>query len=699
MRPELCIWNGQRRVARLYAVLAAIALPSCIGSAPDELASSEVAPAAQATGLGERCDQVSAGTKLMELGHTSRVGELKQSGQRLASRDASGWRLWDRATGETITRGRGTPSDRIDLTGETLLTTESGSLQIRSAVDGALKQTIPYTDKLGNAKLSHDGSYVYALGELGITVWDLAGKQLAQAALDKNERRLHAAPGELRIARAQSKQIEFVSLETGETRTAGAFEGEFADWFNDGGHFVTFQAQPGEFLVYTKDVQLVQRLPWPHSTRSHLRAGGAGKNIWLYSLGTAGQWLEIYRLGRTVPALSYATPNTAAPMVAQRSAVIGISQDKGLTLIDLAGDAPKAITFSAKVRTPEDVSVDAEGHIVIASGSNIYAGSLLSTDPVRSFGCGAVLGLAGWRDRLAVSSDSGAVRLFSFRSGVPVLRWKLTDAYASTIEFMGDGRYLLVRGEFVDPATMRRTWATRVFEFNENEQLMRSDRIDEASPINTNVQTSVATNAPVYALTRCESPDLSRRRCDVFVRTMDGSEWRKPYSARAVLGTAQLSPGGGRLTVPDWGGDADHIITGIYDGWTRTRGLSELRVDLWLTDDRMVATDVTSSQQTAKIIDLGGATQTTLALPPLGRLRKGSEGVFHDADNVYRDADGQVLWSRRRATRRTPTPDAAPTTVAGRFVFVDDGALFAEPYASTPIARTDESISPAARAD
>lgn len=693
MVPKVCTWNSQRRAACLGAVLAAIALSSCLHATPEESASLAAAPAGQETSLGDRCDQLSPGTKLAELGHTRKIVELAQSGQRLASRDASGWRLWDRATGETIARGTGSASARIDLAAETLLTTASDGLQIRRAVDGALKQTIPYADKLQDAKLSHDGTYVYAIGERGITAWDLAGKQLAQAASTKGKTFVHAASGELRIARAQpTPQVELVSLETGETHSAGAYEGNFSNWFGDGGHFVTYR--PSEFLVYTKDVKLVQRIPWSHSTRVSVEGGGYGKNAWLYSIGTAGEQLEVYQVGSTTPARTYTSRATTDSInVSLRSSVISMVQVEGVKLIELGGDAPKVDDFPTGTSKTELVSVDAEGHVVFASGSVIHAGALPSSAPTRALGCGAVLGLAGWGDRLAVSSERGAVRLYSFRSGAAVLKWTLTGAYASATEFMGDGRYLLVRGSFVDPETMREGSATRVFEFDENDQPLRSHQVAEPSLSSRwTVQASPAANAPWYALSHCES--FSGRplmACDLFVRTLDGSDWRRSFVAPLRSGMPQLSPDGRRLTIPE-GNEATRISTALYDGWIRTGELSGLRVDLWLSKDRLLATDMTSGQHAAKIIDVTGAAQATLAVPLLGRVRKGSDGVFHDTDSIYRDADGQVLWSLRRVTERVPSPDAPTALVAGRFVYVADDALFAEPYARTADERASASI-------
>jgi hypothetical protein len=627
----------------------------------DAEASTALPPtAAQVAVPDDGCDRLlSTGSKLLEVGHGSAIKALASSERRVVARDARSWVLWDRTTGTQVARGP-SGATTLDLVGDTMLTAASGRLEIRSAQDGALQQTITAPAGLREAKLSVDGGYVYALGDRVLVAWDRAGTKRVELALDDDRPAVFAAKDVLHIARSKPrKQIQSVSMETGQVRQGGEYQGDFKGWFIDGNHFVTLYSA---FIVYDKDGKQVQTVPVRHPYRALPRAGGYGNHVWVSLLASGGRWAEVFRLGSSEPVLSL--PSAELTEIPRSSAVKLDIDWRDTKLVDLRQDA---LPISEPVAAGH-LAVDPVGGWVAAASGVIYDGSRRTADGLPSqLGCGAVRAMASWGERLAISFG-GMTRVIRFRAGEPKLVWKAPGPDVSELAFMANGRVLIARqGSSVD-----------AYEFGEEDQLVRSQRFDDTREGSDLVSVSTASGGTTFLLSRCRTGSQGSR-CDAFVHALsEGRRW--DILDFPSLSTPQMSPDGKRIAITEEMTGAS-AYTSIYDGWTQEARLPGLRVDLWLGDDRLLVSDAAHPDAFAKIVDRSGATHATLAAKLSSPVRKAADGLFHDLENVMRAEDGQVLWNLRSATGRTLAPGSPTALVRGRFVFVDDSAVVAEPIA------------------
>lgn len=634
--------------------------------APQAPLSAVTSPEPQA----DHCDRPPAGATLLDLELHGHAEEILLSDDRVLAAGDFGWALWEKATARLIANGA--VQHGVDLVGDTLLTNGPDVFTLWNARDGAKRLEVATPNPLRGARLSHDGSYVFMPLLDGLGAWDLTGRKLLSRRIAFPEGGIFAAPGELRIVRSDVKRIETIAIDSGHVRATAPYEGSFGGWFVDGAHFITVprdrKSNDLDVRVYTKDAALMQSIRWPGSEPDWWEVGGEAGYFWLTQIENGRDLTSLYRLGQADPFQVLDFHFVRRPPRSMM-AMLTHHRDSTFQLLDLRRPA---VTLTEKV-LPEYTNVvatDAEGHWFYGSRGVVIDGSRgTSREQRREFGCGTVWAIKGGGERLAVATHHGITRLYSFREGRPKLIWKHSGIDVGGLAFMGEGRYLVVRGP-EDGAASSDRCAVHIYEFDEEDRLVR-----ERHPVSASRSCGpleVATSGTRYTHTQCDGAGLDMV-CERKVMDLDGPlPWRFGNSESEVA-PATLSPSGALLAVRTATGTPKETLT-IYREGVLQHELTATAPILWLSDDRLL---VGADGGRQKIVDLNGAVITELATPLEGTPERHGTGVFHDEKSVYRVRDGKLLWR----AGSPPTPWTPRATVGSRFVYVNDHAVRVESFA------------------
>ncbi|HKP55275.1 MAG TPA: hypothetical protein VJV78_01065 [Polyangiales bacterium] len=359
-----------------------------------------------------------SGNVLLELGHGSGVGWLRQSASRIASRDSTGhWLLWNSQTHEKIASGgiacpAETPQCRWDrlgmeLDGDILAVAQPESIELRSASSGQLLTTITTDFALGGDSgtprlgLSVEGGYVWTATERALSAWTLSGELLFRRAGYYGPAEIFAAPNGFRIANSPmgADRVELVAL-NGTTSATPAFSGRFYAWFSDGERFITHVDSVAR--IYSKAAEQLQVVAMPATPAS---AGGTGDYFWIAS--NNGGPVSMYRLGQSTPFLTE-QPEGYFRLYSARSLVLMVNGSV-MTLIDLAGTTPHTRELPSPGVSAFGAA-DAE-HWSVANGSVLLDGAQPdSAGNLHPMNCGAVNSVAGAANgRISVALAVGQI--------------------------------------------------------------------------------------------------------------------------------------------------------------------------------------------------------------------------------------------------------------------------------------------------
>lgn len=668
------------------AVLAALALSVLIAGCASDLPldRNHVAPAPQLTAPSagppsDACDRPPSGTTLFDLELNGAAEELLLSDDRVVAASEHGWALWDKNTARLIKNGG--KQHGLDLVGDTLLTNDSGSFTLWNARDGAKRLVVATPELSGRVALSRDGSYAFVHRNDAVAAWDLTGKLLLMREGRYADDGIFAAPGELRVARSDVNHVETIAIDSGNVRTSAPFDGSFSAWFVDGTHFITVPAErdAGEPMVrvYTKDATLIQSIRWPRFNSLRGNFGGENGHFWLTDYIDDHFSVSVYRLGQAAP---LQTVDNHIPLRARRSSttVLYHQDDYTTQLLDLRGDVP-TVTKTVPHEPRRFIVTDDTGRWFFSERGIVLEGSReVSRGPGRVFGCGSAAGIAGGGERLALATGHGVIRLYSFRGGQPKLIWKHIGLYITGLAFMGDGRYLIVRGLEDGDAEAER-FTVRIYEFDQDDRLVREVR----HPVNssfTGGSMSAAMSGTRYTQLLCEGFRFDVT-CGRKIMGLDGPLAWGVDESLSETSRAFMSPSGALLAVRTYRGNPVPTFA-LYQDGAFLREISGSLPRLWLSDDRLLV-DAESDRQ--KIVDLNGTVIAELPNPISQVVDKESVGVFHDDRNVYRDRDGKLLWS----ASHPPHPWMPRATVGSRFAYVDENTVRVESFASSLDASDD----------
>lgn len=659
------------------ALVLSVLISGCASDVP--LDRNQVAPAPQRTAApsaeppSDPCDRPRGGTTLFDLELNGTAEEMVLSDDRIVAASDYGWALWDKNTARLIKNGG--KQHNLDLVGDTLLTNGSDSFTLWNARDGAERIVVATSELPGSAQLSRDGSYVFVPRTDAVAAWSLTGKLLLNRAGWYAEDGIFAAPGELRVARFDVNHVETIAIDSGNVRTSAPYEGSFAAWFVDGTHFITLPSKrdAGEPMlrVYTKDATLIQSIRSPNFSSSRWNFGGENGHFWLTDYIDGHFRFSVYRLGQPAPVQ---TVDDHTPIRATRSSttILHHQDDYTIQLLDLRGGAP-TVTKMAPHEPTSGILTDDAGRWFFPGRGVVYEGSReVSREPARVFGCGSAAGIAGGGERLAMATGHGVTRLYSFRGGQPKLIWKHLGVYVTGLAFMGDGRYLIVRG-LEDGDAETEHFTVRIYEFDQDDRLVGEVRHPVSSSF-TSGSLSAAMSGTHYTQLLCKGFRFDVT-CERKIMGLDGPlPWGVDESLSATS-PALMSPSGALLAVRTYRGDPIPTFA-IYQDGALLREISGSRPRLWLSDDRLLV-DAEADRQ--KIVDLNGAVIAELPEPINEVADKEGVGVFHDDRSVYRDRDGKLLWSASHPPHRW-MPRA---TVGSRFAYVDENTVRIESFASS----------------
>ncbi len=400
---------------------------------------------------------------LLQLGNQYGISSLQFANSSILSEGGGLWTLWDYTSGAILASGNdGVPGQdfpgQAQMAGTTVAIGISGGVEVLSSADGHMLSTIAspgYGIELGttsllqddsNWQLASDGSYIVYETQSGLYVYSPGGNLLcSQPGNYRNQGTwaIFAAPGQVQVANGPSgtNTVQVISVPSGgSTVSAAPYQGMFAGWFTDGGHFLTTQG--GIVWTYSSSgveqssVQLaipsggLAEFPLPN-------LGGTGNWIWTFGYNSSSQFaLNIYPIGSTTPALTDASADMAGFAVSGATlAVLPFYQT--VSIIDLSGTTPvktdyavpppinhafaqeyPVVPFAAVSSTKWIAGIDGSGAGPMSG--LILDGATLSGNTPRYIGNGAALSIAGSDNNVAIATGNGQISYFDPADATPL---------------------------------------------------------------------------------------------------------------------------------------------------------------------------------------------------------------------------------------------------------------------------------------
>jgi hypothetical protein len=625
------------------------------------------------------CGLPASDAHFLEVAHAGYMRGVARVGNRVITQDKKRWVLWNLETRKAIASGPVHVDFRnVDLAGAVALTpSEDGrDLEVRSADDGQVTARIAVGDpSAGTRMLARDGSYVYVGTGRSLRVFDLTGRVLFQRTGDYSRIATYATPTELRVAQTAAPSVETFNL-AGERVHARSFAGFFGAWFVDGSHYTT-SATDG-VRVFSAAGELVRF--FPHrvalaADRARIATAGDGGFVWIqdpfemfrvHSLriddgsivdSFDGSFLDGANLSRVM----FANPPTET---------VG-----ELTIFEVDGRSrfPDLRRVPAQSYPAGEFSVDATGNWAsVGYRGEVYVSKADAAIPPRALGCGSPLAIAAARERVAVLTADGRIRIFDLVNGQR--QWLRTldvlqDSYSADLAFAADGRYLIVhrklRGDLNTRAPID-VFDLALLQPGEPAPsvVLRygTDAEDVgfvATPHGEHIAISACAGGPATNTTPI---------CEVHVSKLDGSmHWKTPRFPS--LESLSLHPQGDRVAVTSqpyveglgwWEMPLYTLIFEAKLGLART--VPNTAVATFLDADRLLV----RSNLDVRVIGLDGATLTS----PAGKLLVDHAPVysedpayFFQRAHVHRTSDASIVWR--------PTSLLQPITAEEELKYLD----------------------------
>jgi hypothetical protein len=602
---------------------------------------------------------------LLELGHAGNIERLRLSATRALSQDVAGhWVLWNLATREMLAQGDTecapdcfTGHRPVDLAGATMVVEKAAGLELRTAVDGQILATV--AGNVSSWKLATDGTYVVAANATALRAWASSGAPLFTRSGDYSHAIVFAAPTEVRVARgpAGNNAIEQIAVASGAASMSGAFLGDFHSWFVDGERFLTTVG--ATVRVYSSSVvQLdVAALPSVDSLT------GQGTWFWILHFGT----VQLYAVGAS-----------AAPAATYTYGVLTSAVASGSWLAVLSREFPRVRVVDLSNATPSSVEHDVPHGYLSTFGANVAGQWLLGTccgvvldgstlpGPIKYYGYGAALSVAGSDVRAAIATASGRILLFN---GVTRELEGTIQLDASHVELKSDGtllaaaananyaQYLPDRSLSFYALPARTLLDTRPYVLDAGLALMEMSLAASGGFVAENLYDST-TAVP------------TRRVTPVAGGAATFSE-TGPLGA-PMSGPFRLSPNGHHIAV------TVGTATNLYEDGSLIGAAPGSAVG-WIDDGRLLLSQYEPSRHRyvgASITDPSGTPLATLPLPELPGIQPlGSDRAYAARQNaIFSLTTGSPVWTGSRLATLDLGAVAGPTVV-----FVSGTEVRAEP--------------------
>jgi hypothetical protein len=378
---------------------------------------------------------LNAGDELIDLGHTTEITSLQQSGDRVLSLSAyARWVLWDRVAGTLIAHGE-SPIYGAQLAGSTLMVNTGLALEIRSAVDGQLlySRTNQYS-----SGVTSDGLYAWTNCCDALTVWDLLGQTVLQAPGNYSGAKIVGSDGELRVALSPShpNAIEIFDLSSGSMAVTPPYSGTFHSWFLDGQRFLTHVSNT--VWVYSKTASQLEIVTLP----SISSLTGQSDYFWTYDQ----VFVDIYRVGGSPTPVATYNLGCCATAIGSGSK-LGILP-AGIARFDIVSLDPSGVTTTSHEVPMAELRAFGADETNWTVGN--YHGAVWEGSSNQPLGCGEVWNIAGAETGIAaVATASGKILAFDLQPSGHSLVGSLYFP-SSQVELSSEGNVLGAMGNTLD---------------------------------------------------------------------------------------------------------------------------------------------------------------------------------------------------------------------------------------------------------
>jgi len=412
---------------------------------------------------------------LFRPGETSPPYKMHRVGNRTLTGQLSSYILWDAKTGTQVARGAGFA---YGLTEERFVVGTLWSIEIRSAIDGSLVQSIDYPGGMNDGTrttyykggLASDGSYLWLANIEGLRAWSLSGEPLISQTGDYTLAEPVAAPGELRVfgGPAGRDQVEILSPGKPPVLSAPVQPGDaFEGWFSDGESFVTTartDAGPGQpptivrHTVYSKLGVAIGDAPLQWQGRDSERPdaqqmwGGDGHYFWMAGENGPSVQLNVFSIrapAGLVEHYEYPSSGSMDSAIARAGRSVALMGDGFVDLVSFAGGQVQRQQVASLPRMPYELgkstaTSDEAGRWCISGWQGtLYCYDGASASPSGTFlGCGRPLSVASSTSgRFAAAFENGRVVIFDARE-TPKVVSVIEGVAADQMGFSRDGEYL-----------------------------------------------------------------------------------------------------------------------------------------------------------------------------------------------------------------------------------------------------------------
>ena len=612
-----------------------------------------------------------SGTLSLDLGHTTPIDVVRVAGDRIVTHDTSGhYYLWNSGTGNAVLSGEAVTS--VDLAGAVLAVTNSPTAaDVRSATDGHVLSSLTLPN--GPLNVGPAGAYVWSAGTSALRAWTPAGAMVVDVAGDYSTAHIAAVGTELRVALgpAGAGVIERVAIGTS-ARTTTAFNGSFANWFDDGERFL---AHIGDTVfVDALDGSQLQVIAFPSG--AWMTAGGWGNYFW-----TAPGTGTVYTVGSS-------TPLDTPPLIADSS-----SDVPGHLVFSLSGAVLWTVSTTSVSRVnwtflgaPSQIGVSPEGHWAIGTAEGLVFDGR-SALPRSSFSCGKVLSIDGApTGDTAVSVSTGQIVMTKVGAAGPAFtsyRLVVPEGVAvGNVELSFDGQELATSSVMNYAVSSAGTFA----------QLRLL-----ALPAGTTIWSMAATiGTGLERLRVAGGGGLLSCTTDIMPGLRMGTFVVSPQTSTLVYRTTDLD--GPELPLLAPGGQLFAIVgavspgTRIYkrDGTLVTAVAGQGLV--WMDDNRLLVIEqvnTPTSHNELHLYDGNGVSLgagVTTSSPGMGNVKVvGTDGVYATSDNsIYSVTTGAQTWTGSFPAslggfNRDDDPRRG-SVAAGYVVYPSGHEVIAEPY-------------------
>ena len=620
---------------------------------------------------------------LMQLGNQYPITNLQFVNSSVLSQDNLGlWALRDYTSGAIVASGNATLgsslegiTDRIpaQMAGPTLAIGIWGGIEVLSSVDGHLISTIVspgygigptnFLQEIDAWQLASDGSYIsletptglFVYAPSGQLLFSLPGNYLGQCGAPTVSgpcSSVFAAPGQVQIAYgpAGSNTVQTIFVPSGVSTVSAPYQGNFFDWFTDGGHFLTTNracgnCAPGTVWTYSSSGVEQAAIQYP----GWGLLGGTGNWVWTAWSGTVDQpFLSIYPIGSTTPALTTA-PFTGSgsgdPILAASGTsleyVLG-SGSNTVSIFDLSGAAPVETDYT--IPPPFNhgeqavlypfAAVSSAQWVAGANNGVILDGASLSKSTPRYFGNGNALSIAGSADKVAIATGDGQITWFNPADTTPQGSISLTS---QEVQLSSDGSVLAAMSEddaLINVYSLPSATVSDTFSYpsSTNGSLLDFSLSGSGTTLGT-FQDYYTGERGVYTYTLNVTP-------------VSGSPTILSEASESLNTPVALSPDGTMTAVTS--GTLPSTTVTIYQGGTEVASVPGVGVG-WIDNGRLLV-DGYSGQNSYSGSTIYSNTGAVLATPPLPELKSiqpvTSDTVYAPIQNaIYSLTTGQATWT------------------------------------------------------